>query len=214
MRGPPLSITHSRAGRAGRRQRRAKNSKVPKSSLRIKWAGVGRGLRRYGRSTSVDARPHSRDSAALPRRGSQTGKRVGFACPRASIALTVAGCLLSDSVPQRSRIIHAAADLYKFFCRFERVCHAPTNRLLVGDGIPHQELEIRVIEVRSGGKRLAADRVESIGRVTAATKPTSVRGREIIACEPWKSTLSIALLAAEAIAETVFLGNIVMFFCL
>jgi DNA ligase D-like protein (predicted ligase) len=51
-------------------------------------------------------------------------------------------------------------------------------------------------------------------RLTAATKPTSVRGREIIACEPWKSTLSIALLAAEAIAETVFLGNIVMFFCL
>jgi hypothetical protein len=31
------------------------------------------------------------DSTALPRRGSPTGKRVGFACPRAYIALTLAG---------------------------------------------------------------------------------------------------------------------------
>jgi hypothetical protein len=51
-------------------------------------------------------------------------------------------------------------------------------------------------------------------RVTAATNPTSVRGGEIIACEPWTSTLSIALLAAAAIAEIAFLGNMIMLFCL
>ena len=82
MRDRPLSTMHSRAGRAGRRQRRAKSNSVPKSNrtrLRIKLACVRRSLRHYGRSTSIDARPHWQSGASLPRRGSPPGKHVGFA---------------------------------------------------------------------------------------------------------------------------------------
>jgi hypothetical protein len=44
-------------------------------------------------------------------------------------------------------------------------------------------------------------------RVTAATKPTSVRGGEIIVCEPTNSALSIALLALAAISTMTLLGS-------
>jgi hypothetical protein len=67
---------------------------VPKSNRTHLRTNVGMhspSLRHYGRSTSIDARPHWQSGGPFPRRGSPRGKRVGFACWRAAVALTLPG---------------------------------------------------------------------------------------------------------------------------
>ena len=88
----PTSFNKAFARWTGRSASAArKSSKVSKSSLRIKLAGVGRGLRHYGRSTSIDARPRWQSGASLPRWVRQLESVSDLRARGPPFALTLAG---------------------------------------------------------------------------------------------------------------------------